>query len=142
MAMLRTLLWLLLFPLALGCGGSKLPPMEKVTGVVKYDGKPLTRGIILFEPDPAHGKSGPSAIGTIGPDGRYELTTDKTKGAMIGFHRVGIESRAEPKDHTDTLPKSLIPEKYTLPTTSGITKEVVKGKANEINIDLPKEESP
>jgi hypothetical protein len=133
----RAFVLFLLLPLALGCGKSG-PKTERVTGVVRYDGQPLTRGIVLFEPDPTQGSSGPSAIGNIGPDGKYELTTDKKPGALVGKHRVGIESRAAPKDHTDTLPPSLIPEKYVLPTTSGITKEVVKGKANEIDIDLPK----
>jgi hypothetical protein len=110
--------------------------MERVSGIVTLDDKPLTRGKIQFQPDKSKGTQGPPAVGDIGPDGRYEMTTAQVKGAVFGHHTVLVEARAEPKNEMDTLPQLLTPERYTRHETSGIPKEDVKGKANEINIPL------
>jgi hypothetical protein len=130
---------LLLVSLLLGCGPDlDLPPLQKVSGVVTLDGVPVTRGTVQFQPDSSQGASGPSANGTIGPDGRYELVTAGQPGAVIGKHQVLVEARAEPKDETDTLPAPLVPEKYFTFSTSGLTKEVTAAAPNEINLELTK----
>src|SRR5690348_16271909 len=54
-----------------GCGsnGGKAPGKTvPVKGTVTYQGKPLTKGTVRFEPD-----AGPEAEGEIRPDGTYEL---------------------------------------------------------------------
>lgn len=123
--------------LVAGCQrGPELPPVQQVSGVVTLDGNPLPRGEVQFEPDAAAGNKGASAVGTIDASGRYELTTAGAKGAIIGPHVVTVTARAEPKDETDTLPMSLIPEKYSIPDTSGIKKEVTAGAPNIIPIEL------
>lgn len=117
-----------------GCdSGPKLPPMQRVTGTVTIDGAPLPRGDIQFEPSSTQGAS---AVGTIDASGNYELTTAGVKGAIIGTHTVTVSAREVPRDETDTFPKSLIPEKYSQPRESGISKEVTAGAANVINIEL------
>src|SRR5262245_8491093 len=68
-----------------GCGGG--PRLAKVTGRVTVAGKPLTTGTIMFHPE-----SGPTAVGGIGSDGVYALTTNEREGAVIGSHRVTIEA--------------------------------------------------
>src|SRR5262245_37564353 len=68
-----------------GCGGLRL---GKVSGKVTVGGKPVTTGTIMFHP-----ASGPTAVGAIGPDGSYTLTTiKKGDGAVVGSHRVTIEA--------------------------------------------------
>src|ERR1700687_5390629 len=68
-----------------GCGG---PRLGKVSGRVTVGGKPVTSGTIMFHPD-----AGPTAVGTIQPDGTYTLTTGKPgDGAVVGAHRVTIQS--------------------------------------------------
>lgn len=120
-----------------GCnGGPDLPPVQQVTGTVTLDGVPLTRGDIQFEPDASAGAKGASAVGTIDDKGHYELTTAGVKGAIIGHHIVTVTSRAVPRDETDTLPKSLIPEKYSMPDQSGLKQEVKAGEPNVIDIQL------
>ena len=120
-----------------GCNsGPDLPPVQQVSGVVTIDNKPLPRGTIQFEPDATQGEKGASAVGTIDENGRYELTTAGVKGAIIGKHVVTVSARAVPRDETDTLPKSLIPESYSSPETSGLKKEVTAGEPNVINIAL------
>src|SRR4051794_30930832 len=57
-----------------------------VSGTVRVDGKPITQGTIMFAP--ADGKA---AVGSIGPDGTYVLTTYQMgDGAAVGSHRVSI----------------------------------------------------
>lgn len=125
------------FVLIAGCQrGPDLPPVVQVSGVVTLDGNPLPRGEIQFEPDASAGGKGASAVGTIDASGHYELTTAGVKGAIIGPHVVTVTARAVPKDETDTLPMSLIPEKYSIPDSSGIKKEVTAGAPNVINIEL------
>jgi hypothetical protein len=75
-----------------GCGGPKLVP---VSGMVTADGKPLTRGLLTFNPDPAKGNTARvSCTGRIRGDGQYELYTDDgshvTKGALVGWYKVMI----------------------------------------------------
>jgi hypothetical protein len=136
-----------------GCGG---PEVAKVTGKVTYDGKPVTGGKIMFYPE-----SGRMALGEIGPDGTYALTTFKPgDGALVGSHRIAIESTRvgpgsleAPKTLEEEIELSkrggpgakilvagkvewLVPEKYSRPETSGVTRTVVRG-VNTLDIDLP-----
>ncbi|HTN74883.1 MAG TPA: hypothetical protein VL096_06535 [Pirellulaceae bacterium] len=129
--------WLLVLALVLGCeSGPKLPPMARVSGTVTLDGKPVTRGLVQFQPDKTKGTDGPVAIGMIGADGKFDLVTAQVKGAMVGHHTVMVEARAEPKNEMDTYPALLVPEKYVRHETSGLAKEVVAGQANVIDLEL------
>jgi hypothetical protein len=71
---------------AAGC--NRGPQLAHVTGTVTVDGKPIAGGTITFVP--AKGKA---AIGSIGPDGRYTLTTfTADDGAIVGDHKVTIHA--------------------------------------------------
>ncbi len=66
----------------LGCGQSH-PPVAEVKGTVTYQGKPAISGRVLFLPD-GGGKQG---LGTIRPDGSFELGTfSADDGALVGKH--------------------------------------------------------
>ncbi len=133
-----------------GCGGPKL---GKVTGRVTYNGKPVTGGKIMFYPE-----SGRMALGEIAADGTYSLTTFKPgDGALVGTHRIAVEatkvgpgSMAAPKTFEEELKgvppggkvlvagkvEWLVPEKYSRPETSGLTRKVEAGE-NKIDLELP-----
>jgi hypothetical protein len=69
-----------------GCGPAR-PTVAPVSGVVSYLGKPLTAGSVTFVP----ADGGPPAVGDIGKDGRYRLTTfDTNDGALLGNHRIAV----------------------------------------------------
>jgi hypothetical protein len=116
----------------------------------------VTAGKVLFYPE-----AGRMALGEIGPDGRYTLTTFQPgDGAPVGAHRVAIEatrvgpgSYQAPKNVAEERERSrsagpggkvlvagkvdwLVPEKYARPETSGLT-ATVKGGPNQIDFDLP-----
>lgn len=120
-----------------GCGPDlDLPELAPVSGKVTVGGQPLTRGIVQFVPDAERGNAAPAAVGEIQPDGSYTLVTAGQAGAPVGFHKVKVTARAEPKDETDTLPESLIPMRYENPDASGLTAEVKANQSNTIHLPL------
>jgi len=124
-----------------GCGGGPdLPPVAPVSGSVSIDGKPLPRGTVQFVPDASKGTNGAPAVGNINATGRYTLKTAGVEGAIVGHHKVRVEARQEPKNEMDTMPLSLIPEKYNDENASGLTFEVKAGQDNVC--DLPLESGP
>jgi hypothetical protein len=122
----------------LGCGSGQLP-VALVKGKVTYKGKPLEFGSILFQP-----QMGQTATGQIKSDGTFVLSTYATgDGAIIGKHKVAIACNETqkpgyqvPKGQEAPVGKSLIPDKYRLPDTSGQTAEVTKGGPNEFTFNL------
>lgn len=123
--------------LVAGCGrGADLPPMARVSGNVMLDGQPLTRGTVQFVPDKGRGTQGPPAVGGIDEEGQFELETAGVRGALVGFHKIRIESRRPPRDETDTWPPSLIPARYENPVSSGLTAEVKADEKNVIDLQL------
>ena len=144
----------LLGMLLIGCSGGLR--LGKVSGRVTFKGKPVPTGTIMFHPD-----EGPTAVGAIGPDGTYTLTTVKPgDGAIVGSHRVTIQattvgpgSLADPKSFEEEMelaqrrdPKAkvlvpgkvnwLVPEKYSRPDTTDLTAQVQSG-TNTIDFPLP-----
>lgn len=108
-----------------GCGSGDRPyvaPTLPVKGKVTYNGKPLTRGNINFQPVDI----GREANGSIQPDGTFVLTTFKDgDGAVPGVHRVAV---------TDTG-RVALPSRYRSASSSKFEVEVTEGKS-EYAIDL------
>jgi hypothetical protein len=119
-----------------GCGsGNKLGTIP-IRGVITYNGKPLTKGIVNYLP--AAGGGGRAASGPIAPDGTFILTTHtQHDGVIKGQYQIVIysydENPEEPKTREEREAmggkgagkmKSLIPEKYTKAATSGLTDTV------------------
>jgi len=133
-----------------GCGESR-PATAPVSGRVTYQGKPVPDGQIMFHP--AHGRP---AMGAIGPDGGFTLTTFKPgDGALLGHHRVTIEATRVTGDFpTEDLKGKgkrldvgtvsdkpltvewLVPEIYSRLQTTPLTAEVKSGE-NTVTFDLP-----
>ena len=117
----RIALPILLIALA-GCSSGKHP----VRGVVTLDdGSPLTKGLVVFE----RVEGGPpiSARGDIGPNGRYELSTDKPgDGVPVGKYKVLINP-LDSSDVPDEQKKLPFDMKYMKFETSGLECEVKAG---------------
>jgi hypothetical protein len=126
-----------------GCGPSR-PETAPVNGHVTFQGKPVSTGQIMFQPE--HGRP---AIGTINPDGTYRLTTFQSDdGALPGRHRVTIEAKriTGPKGRNNSAAEAelvvgppqiewLAPEIYAFLQSTPLTAEVKKGN-NVIDFDL------
>lgn len=114
-----------------GCGRD-LPPVAAVSGRVTYKGEPVVQGTIMFKPE--HGRP---AVGTIGSDGRYTLTTfDSGDGAMLGSHKVMIDAWRAKGNSINAKIEWLVPDLYSTANTSPLKAEVKSGD-NTIDFDLP-----
>jgi hypothetical protein len=116
-----------LIPLIAGCANSE-PEYVPVRGQVLYRDKPLTSGVVMFQPS-----HGPPARGTIQSDGAFDLTTPgRADGARIGLNHVRISSREAPaeKGGEIAMGRLLIPDRYADFASSGLTAEV-KPAGNE-----------
>jgi len=90
----RILLAAALVPLVaatVGCGKGG-PAVQMVEGVVNLDGQPVADASVFFSPAP--GSSGMPAAGKTGSDGRFKLTTIRSKqgggGAVAGDYVVTV----------------------------------------------------
>lgn len=132
---------------ATGCGGGNGLEMYPVRGEVTYKGKPLERGIVDYLPTAPD--AGRPASGSIQPDGTFVLTTHaRDDGAVKGTYSIVIHSYEERADAPKTreeieaqgsrVPqwKSVIPEKYTTPETSGLTDTVDENHSGFKKIEL------
>jgi hypothetical protein len=68
--------------LVAGCGGGEQPRV-RLSGEVKYDGRPIPYGDVLLTPDAARKNSGPQGIAQI-RDGRYDTGGADGKGYAGG----------------------------------------------------------
>ena len=110
--------------IVVGCGKS-YPDYFPVSGKILYRDKPVTSGVIMFQP-----LSGPPASGEIRFDGTFELVTHgRAEGAQAGLNQVRITSRDMKGDGGEmALGRHLIPERYSQFTTSGFTARVKPGE--------------
>jgi len=132
----------------LACGSKGLPGpgTEAVSGSVKFQGSPLADAVVIFHPNT---KEGRSAVGKTTAAGTFQLMTVKTDdGAMPGEYRVTVSKTVDEGATTTTAQfdmaapakpakyKSVIPQKYSKPETSGLTATVKKGGPNKADLVL------
>jgi hypothetical protein len=112
-----------------GCGSSEgaRATLLPVKGKVTYKGKPLTQGIVKFEPE-GYGRR---ATGKLQADGTFVLGTFKEDdGAVAGSHQVFIT------DVDKNLAKDRAFQKYMFRSPKGLAAEVAP-ESIEFNFDLP-----
>ncbi|WP_417381336.1 carboxypeptidase-like regulatory domain-containing protein [Gimesia sp.] len=126
----------MLFSLALWCsgcgggGGEDLPETVAVSGVVTYQGKPVTDASIMFYP--LQGRK--PATGRSDTTGKFTLRTfEKDDGALPGEHQVTVNAYQSTPEGVSM--KSAIPIKYSSPTTSPL-KITVTDTNPEIKLEL------
>ncbi|WP_152049567.1 hypothetical protein [Tautonia marina] len=137
--------------IVVGCSdGTGLPKRYPVSGNVTYNGQPVETGTITFAPvDP----DSRAASGTISGGSYYLTTAIDGDGALPGEYRVSITSRdvnydaamsgvqgGSPKQDDVAKAfaeaKDLVPAKYSLPDTSGLTYTVESGSNRNVDFDL------
>ena len=125
----RVIRYLLCFlPCAFVFGCSKpAEPMHPVAGSVRFNGKPLHKGDIVFVPDAAKGNPHLEfGIGKLDALGKYEIQTFKKEGVKPGWYKVMVlASENEPEANLAWVPIWIVPERYTKPETTKLAIEVV-----------------
>ena len=137
-----TTVLLLVFVLtSAGCGDGKV----RVRGTVTFDGKPVDRGVISF--DPADGQ-GPNTGSEIA-DGRFELSgpAEAIPGKKIvrirAFRITGRKIESGPPAPPGTLVDELeafIPAHYNAHST--LTADIAPGKVNDVAFELVSSKRP
>jgi hypothetical protein len=113
---------------ATAAGCDKGPKVVPVSGIVLIDGQPLTKGSVQVMPVGSR-----AAAGTIGPDGRFTLTTTTDgDGCLTGTHAVRVvgNENVGPSDI-----RWLAPKKYASPDDSGLT-VTITGPTKDLKIEL------
>lgn len=110
-----------------GCGDGR-PKRVPVSGRVLIDNKPLTSGYVRVVP-----AGDREAKGTIGPDGRFTLTTfDANDGCVVGTHPIAIIATRQVSSNAI---ERLVPKKFEEATTSGKT-VTIDGPTDDLVIEL------
>lgn len=107
-----------------GAGAAKVVPVE---GGATLGGQPISSGTVTLKPLAA--TDAPPTVGTI-KDGQYTLVTGAQTGAPLGKYKVTVNVTVPSNpDDPYSLPKSLVPKKYTDPSTTDLEIEVVASPA-------------
>lgn len=119
-----------------GCGRHRA--LAPVHGKVSYQGKPLGFGTVMFQPE-----SGQPATGIIQPDGTFRMITHgEGDGAAVGKNQIRIACyEGQDPSHEfvpgqPTLGRLLIPARYLLCETSGLTTTVQPGANEPLVLEL------
>jgi len=104
-------------------GCSNKEQLYDVSGTITYDGKPIPKGLIFFDPDTARGTPGTQGFANI-EDGKFDTSVvGKGKGIRGGAYHIrilGFDGKSGPDapfgkglfpEHETT--KELAPEKQT-----------------------------
>jgi len=127
---LSSLFWITSF---YGCQPSvKKPEMFAISGKVTFNGNPVPRGEIFFQPDADAGNSGPASTAII-EDSKYSI--DRTRGILGGAYTIRISGFEAPGGQ-----RAVLPEEFGAPLFKeyAIKQELSKG-TTELNFDVPAE---
>jgi hypothetical protein len=122
----------LLGPLCLGgCKkGPDLPTLAPVKGTVTVDGKPVTSGRVVLNPEnPEKGKEAALSAGKIESDGSYEIMTGGQPGAPLGPAKLVVTMETMSQPGAKGPPKAEFNLKYSDPTRSPLKYTVVENAA-------------
>ncbi len=126
--------------LLLGCS-SKGPKLVPVSGQVVFeDSVAMQGGTIEFTSIAATPEEGISSRGTIGPDGKFQLTTiQEGDGAVAGEHRaiVIVNFGAGLIEHNHDAKTLRQPDKkFAKYSTSGLKFTVKAGETNHLRVEV------
>lgn len=113
--------------LCLGCGKGG-PDVVQLSGTASFNGKPIPRGMIIFEPNPAKGGRGPQGHAEI-RDGRFE-TNSTGKGVAAGSVILHVTGGDGVNPDAFTPYGSMLFEEY-------VTVIEVSPEQTNITIDVP-----
>jgi hypothetical protein len=145
----------LLLPVLAGCGGDQ----NKVSGQVKYDGKPVPGGTVTFFPTAPGGRAAMAELDEQGnytvvlPVGEVKISVDNRELEPLSpggggvpsdlpiapdvKKRLGDPKPGKPQPNRPSGRYRWIPQKYYMVETSGLTYVVEHGDQTH-DIELPK----
>jgi hypothetical protein len=118
----------------IGCSDGRLE-LAPVSGRVTVAGEPLAAGKIVFQPE-----AGRASFGRIEGGRILEVTTyAQGDGVPVGKQRVDENvAMTNPVEYARIMKEGSIPSRYHQAATSGLTAEIMRGQANELEFDIPR----
>ena len=89
-----------------GCGGEE--KLYTVSGTVTYNGNPIPKGLIFFDPDATKGGSGTQGFASI-LDGKF-TTAEKGKGVKGGAYSIRVSGFDGKEANEAPFGQALFPE--------------------------------
>jgi hypothetical protein len=137
---MNSLKWLTLVPcLGLIAGCSKHDGLERapITGILTVQGTPLPGATVLFIPVQGSQTQGAGAIGTSGPDGKFQVVSSRQDDAGIppGEYSVAVSRLADP-DGTILSPEATQADH---PSARETVPAPYSGHASPLKVTIPKE---
>ncbi|RLS82093.1 MAG: hypothetical protein DWI04_05370 [Planctomycetota bacterium] len=131
----RWLLWPVMAVVLVGPAGCIRPPLlVPVKGVVLLDGKPLSSGVVQFQP-----AAGQMASGVIEGDGTFTLSRHlPNDGVPPGTYRVAVTA-FDRLAEVQAVENLIVPVKYTRFGSSGIEFTVFPGTLEPLVVSLSSE---
>lgn len=132
-----------------GCSSGP-PPLAVVRGRVTYDGRPLAKVRVEFNPELPTGDRYLRSLATTNDNGEFELLCDNGQlGATVGWHKVVLASDSRSADRmnnpfepetgrgaaTSSNP-GLVPKPYNSVATTPERQEVKAGEENRIELKV------
>lgn len=140
--------WAALLLSSAGCGGKPPAPGKPVAGKVTYHDQPVAGAIVTFT------SANASAAGVTDEQGQFKLRTALGENVPVGDYRVLVEKSEEmarsgvgttseadyqppdPDEPPPPAPKDLLPAKYKVAESSGLTATVTEKGPNEFTFPL------
>lgn len=138
-----------------GCGGETIPEAQPVTGVVTLEGAPVEGADVVLVPSDQNTKS---AGAMTDAQGNFSVKTywdreHQLDGALRGEYGITITKMEKPDVPANMKPeevmalysnsgppKSLLPKRYSTPSTSGFKVSVGDSPPDPLQLELKKEE--
>lgn len=132
---------------AIGCGSESGPPTVPATGVVTYEGNPVEGAMVVFAPENSGSESVLAAQAETDATGAFVMQTyvgtgsggseqDSFKSGLVpGDYLVSI-TKLEVVQDMRRRPKHLLPEKYSVPKSSGLSAKVEEAGENRFVFEL------
>lgn len=117
-----------------GCTPQDGVRCHPVRGQVVFDGQPVAEAVVVFHPKTEPTAPVPKSLAYTDAEGRFELTTLKTKdGAPAGDYAITVELKELRQVGEEGVRdgRNLLPERYGRPDSSGFSYRVVDG-ANDV----------
>lgn len=112
-----------------GCGRGGPPPTGLVRGAVTFQGRPLVGGLVVFAPDRDKGMAGKPVRAAIADDGSYVA-----EAVPAGWYRVAVADPPGVDWEGHGWPR--FPAALRRPDRSGLEREVVAGRTNELHFHI------
>lgn len=121
--------------LMVGCG-SQREPLGPVTGQVRFEGEPVTEGMVVL----ANREKGVHMTAPLGEGGRFEFQTSEGFGLPLGDYTIAVMPPIPdiPEGAAPDVPEKQypnIPVRYRSHATSGLTTTVTEDGV-ELEIEL------